>query len=233
MIEELFGLTELHLTILPSGQRLHKDIISDFKAMQTAAAGAGFDLQVASGFRDFSRQKMIWNNKFSGQRAVLDLSGNIIDINALTNEEKVISILTFSALPGLSRHHWGTDFDFYDAGNLPDNYQLKLEEHEYINDGPCSGLSKWLKLNMDQFGFNAPYSVYNGGIAREPWHLSHIETAAKYELELSNLKKDLFSQVCQEQQVLGATEIIKNLELILTKYVFNTSSKAITNKVNK
>lgn len=224
MIEELLGLTERHLAALPSGQRLHKDIISDFEAMQRAATAAGFDLQVASGFRDFTRQKMIWNNKFSGQRPVLDLSGNIIDIDALTNEEKIISILTFSALPGLSRHHWGTDFDFYDAAGLPENYQLKLEEHEYINDGPCSGLSEWLKQNMKQFGFDAPYAIYNGGIAREPWHLSHTKVATPFQNRLTTIVPTAFANILKEQQVLGAEEVAHNLDSILSKYVFNSFS---------
>jgi len=222
VIEELLGLTDRHLAVLPSGQRLHKDIISDFEAMQKAATAAGFDLQVASGFRDFTRQKMIWNNKFSGQRPVLDLSGNSIDIDALTNEEKVISILTFSALPGLSRHHWGTDFDFYDAAGLPENYQLKLEEHEYINYGPCSGLSEWLKHNMTNFGFDAPYAVYNGGIAREPWHLSHTKVAVQFHNKLATIAPVAFANILKEQHVLGTEEIVNNLDTILSKYVFNS-----------
>src|SRR5262249_48959362 len=40
-------------------------------AMRAAAATAGIDLHPVSGFRDFWRQLAIWNDKYSGARALL------------------------------------------------------------------------------------------------------------------------------------------------------------------
>ena len=87
--------------------------------MRAAAAADGIDLVAFSSFRDFDRQLAIWNGKFRGERPMQDRAGRPLDALALTPAERVAAILWWSALPGASRHHWGTDIDVMDAARCP------------------------------------------------------------------------------------------------------------------
>ena len=78
-------------------------------------AGAGFDLAPVSSFRDFERQRAIWNAKFRGERPALDRRGRAVNMNKLDDGARVETILCWSALPGASRHHWGSDVDVADG----------------------------------------------------------------------------------------------------------------------
>lgn len=225
MIKQALGLDDSHLFVLKNNldnnQRLHKAIEADYRALIASANEAGYNLQVASGYRDFNRQSMIWNNKFTGQRPVQALNGKVIDIESKFGFDKLASILTFSALPGLSRHHWGSDFDYYDASTIAPEYQLQLESHEYQSGGPFSGLSDWLDNNAKRFGFFKPYAVYQGGVASEPWHLSHIKIASQYESTIKNLTKDEFFKILNDHKVQGTDIISEHFDTILQQYVFN------------
>ncbi|SPY94009.1 D-alanyl-D-alanine carboxypeptidase [Proteus mirabilis] len=66
----------------------------------------------ASFIRSFERQLAIWNGKFEGTRPVLDAESQPIDIQTLSEGQRCEAILKWSALPGASRHHWGTEIDF-------------------------------------------------------------------------------------------------------------------------
>jgi len=90
-----------------------------FAALRRAARHAGLELVAVSGFRDFDRQLEIWNAKYAGTRPVLDAAGALLDMAVLEPAQRIDAILRWSALPGASRHHWGTDFDLIDAGAVP------------------------------------------------------------------------------------------------------------------
>ena len=58
--------------------------------MREAAAGAGFDLMPVSSFRDFERQRAIWNAKFRGERPALDKAGRRVNMGAIVMDGAVI-----------------------------------------------------------------------------------------------------------------------------------------------
>ena len=65
--------------------------------------------------------------------------------------------MLWSALPGASRHHWGTDFDVYDKAKIESTgKKLELIPEEYEDNGPCALLSQWLFNNAEKFGFYFP-----------------------------------------------------------------------------
>ncbi|MET0355487.1 MAG: M15 family metallopeptidase, partial [Cellvibrio sp.] len=131
-----------------------------------SAKNAGFDLRVASGFRSFERQLHIWNSKANGIRPVLDETGNTININMLNDDEKVFAILQWSALPGASRHHWGTDIDVYDASRMAPGYELQLTLAETEDGGPFAEFHLWLTQELEQGSdFYRPYVPGVGGIS--------------------------------------------------------------------
>ena len=116
---ELFGLSQASMTDCVLGGRIRCEVLPFLTVLARAAQQAGFELAVASGFRDFERQKWIWDAKASGERPLLDERGQPLDARQLTDRERMWAILRWSALPGASRHHWGTEVDVFDRSSLP------------------------------------------------------------------------------------------------------------------
>jgi LAS superfamily LD-carboxypeptidase LdcB len=151
-----------------------------FEELRSAAAEAGFELCIASGFRSFDRQLAIWNAKALGERPVHDDSGHAVAMSELSPLQQVQAILRYSALPGASRHHWGTDLDVYDAAAMPEGYQLQLTPAEVADDGMFGGLHCWLDEQIaagTAAGFFRPFAADKGGVAPERWHLSFAPLA--------------------------------------------------------
>ncbi len=142
-----------------------------------AARRDGFELAVASGWRSFERQLKIFDEKFRGLRPVLDAQEQPLDLSSLPdNFEKVAAITKFSALPGFSRHHFGTDFDIFAPNLLPAGQKLELTASEYQPGSYFYSLGRWLESNLHLYGFARPFTGA-GLIAYEPWHISHLQSA--------------------------------------------------------
>ena len=137
--EMLTGKSREHLINLPAPHSpnhfLQAEAMKAFQGLQQSAAKNGFNLQPASSFRDFERQQLIWNGKFNGERKVHDDAGNPLDLASLDDWQKAQAILRWSALPGGSRHHWGTEIDIFDPDLLPQGQSLQLEPWEYERGG--------------------------------------------------------------------------------------------------
>lgn len=186
----LTGKSREHLVPLPNplspNHFLQAEVVNAFLQMQQAAKQAGFNLQPASTFRDFERQKLIWNSKFLGERKVHDDQGNPLDLTALSDWQKAQAILRWSAMPGASRHHWGTELDIFDPDLLPADQKLQLEPWEYQTGGYFQQLTNWLLVNAEQFGFYFPFlEREDKQIGQEPWHISYFPIADQYEQSFS------------------------------------------------
>ncbi|CAM2748399.1 M15 family metallopeptidase [Vibrio mytili] len=221
---QLTGTTNTHLQSTMIGQKaflLHSEVTNDLLAMIEAATLAGFKMEIASGFRDFSRQRSIWNGKFAGELPVLDSNSAPLNKEDLSDEEKLMAILRWSALPGGSRHHWGCDFDVYARNLLPEDVQLKLEPWEYLQ-GHQNAFYQWLTAHLDEFGFFFPYQHDLGGVAVEPWHISHKVIGQQC---LSQLTPEILKGELTRQNQLGAIAglevILNNLEKIMSTYICN------------
>jgi LAS superfamily LD-carboxypeptidase LdcB len=165
--------TDQLIPFLDSKHLVHQDMNQDLVNLFGEAKKEGFDLAITSTFRSFETQKIIWNEKSCGKRVVLDSNSFPIDISKKSNTELLFLILRWSALPGASRHHWGSDLDIYDSAAVSTDYKVQLIPSEYENLGPFYQSALWLNKNMERFGFFRPYARDNGGIAPEPWHLSY------------------------------------------------------------
>lgn len=197
--------------------QLHRAVVEPLRALRAAAADAGICLCVASGFRSFERQLRIWNAKARGERPVLDAVGRPCAWERLDDRQRVYAILRWSALPGASRHHWGTDFDVWDPLAAGPGYRLRLEPDEYRPDGPFGRLAAWLDRHLDaDTGFARPYSGEGGGVAEEPWHLSYLPLARHYEQELGvELLRGLLEAVELELKAV----VLAELEEIHARFV--------------
>lgn len=213
------GLSEA-LLVEYKGKQLHHGIVDDYRALELAAKNAGFDLEIASAYRGFERQSFIWNNKFSGKRPILNADNNPIDITDLTEIELIKAIMLFSAMPGASRHHFGSDLDVYATNLLGSEQTLQLEPWEYEIDGPFYELSIWLTENLSKFGFYQPYKEFKGGVAREPWHISHIKCSD--ELAQYQTTENIIATL-KSSNVLGKASLIKHLPDLYNQYIVNVS----------
>lgn len=186
---ELTGRARSHVIELEAPRcMLHREAAGPFLAMRDAAAAAGIDLQPVSSFRDFDRQLAIWNAKFRGERPVYDAAGCLLDCSGLDPEALIDTILLWSALPGASRHHWGSDVDVIDRAALPAGSEPQLLPWEFAPGGPFAPLDAWLRGNMGRFGFFRPYESFRGGVRPEPWHLS-FEPVAGPALEALSVER--------------------------------------------
>lgn len=188
----LTGQTETHLCSPAEadrlGARVCREVVGPFLELRVAAEAAGFDLRVLSGFRGFEHQRSIWNRKATGRLAVLDDMATPLDVERLSPRELVYAILRWSALPGASRHHWGTDIDVYDERARPGGYEIDLVPEEVERGGMFAPLHEWLDeriVDGDAHGFFRPYDRDRGGVAPERWHLSHAAAARGCEEGLS------------------------------------------------
>lgn len=215
-IAMLTGRSTDHLVTLGGNHRLQFNATKAFLSMQQAAAKAGFKLQSASAFRDFSRQQLIWNEKFTGKRPVLNKQSNPLDISVLSEGELCEAILHWSALPGASRHHWGTEIDVYDPLRLPEGQSLQLEPWEYEQGGYFAELNQWLSDNMATYDFYLPFTAKNAGVAYEPWHISYWPLSHDAEQLLT---PQVVQSVLQEEVILGKDWLLANLEYVFNRYI--------------
>ncbi len=214
----LLGLSDDHLVDC-QGQRLERRTARALEALCEGARKAGFTIGIASGWRSFERQLAIFNGKARGTRPLMDARQRPCDVTLMSDADILDAILAWSALPGTSRHHWGTDLDIFDASALSRD-SLKLEPWEYQAGGPCHALTRWLEANMADYGFYRPYREDLGGVKPEPWHLSYAPIAVP---TFSNLDAEaLAAQLSSVEIPLKAT-ILAQLPGLLERYCYRIS----------
>lgn len=137
---------------------LRIEALAAFEAMWSAARKDGIELVILSATRNWTYQRGIWNRKWSGPR-----------YSEFEGKARAIEILKYSAMPGSSRHHWGTDID------------LNAFENEWFeNDTVGKAVYAWLKANAPQYGYHQVYGdASNGrpGYREEKWHWSYLQLA--------------------------------------------------------
>lgn len=214
---ELTGRARTHIIDLDAPRcALHYAVVTSFLAMRDAAAVDGIDLQAVSSFRDFDRQLLLWNRKWRGERPLYARNGSLLEHARLSEAELIDAILAWSAIPGGSRHHWGSDIDVIDAAAMPAGYQVQLLPAEYAADGIFARLTAWLDRHMTRFGFYRPFGSDRGGAGIEPWHLSYapIASEAMEELSLTVLRNAL-----ADADMLGKQAVLDRLPEIYTRFI--------------
>jgi LAS superfamily LD-carboxypeptidase LdcB len=214
---ELTGQARTHIVSVSDPDcLLHAQVVAPFLNLRRAALAAGIDLVPSSGFRDFARQLQIWNGKFSGERPMLDASGANIEAATLAPLERIKAILLWSALPGASRHHWGTDVDLIDRNAIPRGVQVKLTPEEFAPDGPFARLGEWLETHAARFGFFRPFQGIRSGVQAEPWHFSFAPIAEKARRLLS---PKVLQAAITAAPLLGKELVLAHLDELHGRYV--------------
>ena len=206
------------------GARVHADVVSPLGELRAAAATEGFDVRVLSGFRSFDRQLSIWNRKARGELPVLDSDARRLEVGSLSDRDLVFAILRWSALPGASRHHWGTDLDIYDMAAKPPGYEVDLIPAEVEAGGMFAPLHEWLDDRIAagaSFGFFRPYDVDRSGVAPERWHMSYAPLSTRL-LEL--LTPDVLRLTISEADILLRNTVLESLDEIFERFVLNVAT---------
>jgi LAS superfamily LD-carboxypeptidase LdcB len=214
---ELTGQARSHLLALAEPAcTLHVHAVTPFLNLRRAAQSAGFDLKPVSSFRDFDRQLSIWNAKYSGERALHDAAGRALDAARMTPSERIDAILQWSALPGASRHHWGSDVDLIDANAVAADYQPQLTGEEFAAGGPFAPLAEWLDAHAARFGFFRPYRGVLSGVQAEPWHFSFAPVAERARRALT---APVLRAALAAAPLLGKEHVLARLEALHARYV--------------
>ena len=214
---ELTGQSRTHIADVSDPDcALHNHVVTPFLNLRRAALADGFDLVPQSSFRDFSRQLTIWNQKFSGARPMVDATGLPLDTNKLDAAERVEAILLWSALPGASRHHWGTDVDLIDRHAVAPGFRVQLTPQEFEPGGPFAALAEWLALNAARFGFFRPFRGVLSGVQPEPWHFSFAPIA---EDARRRLTPGVLHRAIAAAALLGKDAVLARLDELHARYV--------------
>ena len=127
-----------------------------YKKMYDAALADSVHLKLTSGHRTYQEQVYEWELRWNNPRTETIFENEI---------EKARYILQYRAMPGTTRHHWGTDID------------LNSFELAYFESQEGQAVYNWLKENAENYGFYQPYTPYNEkrpyGYREEKWHWSY------------------------------------------------------------
>lgn len=135
---------------------IHKLVYDSLINMILTAEKDNIKLKIVSATRTFKIQKSLWEQK----------------IPEKYNIQTIKNVLKYTAMPGTSRHHWGTDIDF---NSTQINYFDTFEGKKVYN---------WLKNNAPRFGFYQVYTnKHNFGYNEEKWHWSFLPLAINFQIE--------------------------------------------------
>jgi LAS superfamily LD-carboxypeptidase LdcB len=200
-------------------------VVGPFEQLRAAAGREGFDVRIESAFRGFEKQLGIWNRKAGGLQAVLDSAAVPIDITKLGEKELVYAILRWSALPGASRHHWGTDIDIFDEAARPQGYEVQEVPEEVDPGGMFGPLHQWLDERIAEgtaFGFFRPYDRDRGGVAPERWHISYAPVS---DLLLRQLTPGVLCETVRQADMRLKAVVLDQLDAIYERFVININKR--------
>ncbi|WP_020208319.1 M15 family metallopeptidase [Gilvimarinus chinensis] len=214
--EQALGLDDRHLVVVEGNCKIHPTALPALQSLTSICGQSGSGLGIASGYRSFERQLAIFNAKARGERKVLDDRGCAVDLKCLSVREQLFAILRFSALPGASRHHWGSDMDVFDPMAMPAGYQVQLTMAECEEGGVFGALHRLLDEHLPHSEFYRPYARDLGAIAPEPWHLSYAPLARAYEKVLT---RDLLGDCLQCADLALKPVVMRHLDDIYRRFV--------------
>jgi len=157
---------------------LRKEAFEAFLVMQSAAARDGIELKIASATRNFGYQKALWNSEWSGAKLV---NGQNLATSFPDGFARFKKILEYVAVPGTSRHHWGTEIDLNGANLAYFDSEKGIREYQ------------WLVINAGHFGFCQTYRAREldrrTGYNEEKWHWSYLPLSRGFAQEYKRLIK--------------------------------------------
>lgn len=159
------------LTSVGNDQSIDSRIYSAYHAMVSAAKQDGVSLWVVSGYRSYSKQNRLYNNRVARSKE---------ENPSFTQEEAEADAARNVARPGTSEHQIGLAIDFNSV------------ETSFAD----TKAGKWLKSHAAEYGFILRYEEDKQSITKisyEPWHYRYV--GAKHALTMQ--EKDM----CLEEYI--------------------------------
>ena len=212
-----YGLGTPDLVEFQPGYFVDREIVDDLCALSNEAKANGFELRIESAYRSFEKQLSIWNRKARGELKLLNEKGEPME-RPKDEEELMYAILTWSALPGASRHHLGTDIDVVDGAACPEGYEVQLTPVE------CSGMfakfHAFLTSRMESgtsFGFSRVFIPGRGKIKPEGWHIAHLPTSRK---RLEHFSLDTLRSIYERSDMECKRVVLARLPKLAEDYIY-------------
>ena len=134
----------------------------------------------------------------------------------MTEEQMVRAILLWSALPGASRHHWGTEIDLIDRAALPPGQRAATDRERVCRGRRVRPTGSVAAAPRQRHGFFLPYDRDRGGVQPEPWHVSFAPVA---NAALPALTLEVLAAALSGVELAGATVVHRQLHEIHARYV--------------
>ncbi|HTF81122.1 MAG TPA: M15 family metallopeptidase [Cytophagales bacterium] len=175
--------------------KLQKEASDAFEKMRQAALEDGVKLFSVSSHRNFNAQLRIWNSKYDKFRK-----------QGLKGKQIINKIIEYSAFPGASRHHWGTDLDISDLNVLQPADPLNPKH--FLKGGIYNKMYAWMQKNASTYGFYEAYTNDKDrkGYKFEPWHYSYKPLSLPMLQEYKAVK---FEKHIKSEQIKGHKYIDK------------------------
>ncbi len=187
--EELMG--KANIELFGEGINLREEAFESFLEMKKAAYSDGFDIKIVSSYRDYYRQRSIWERKYL----------RFTEEQGMAPLDAIDKIIEYSTIPGTSRHHWGTDIDIIDGYPKVNGDVLVPEKFEA--DGPYEGLKLWMDEHSEKYGFYLTYTnnPRRRGFKYEPWHYSYAPISISM---LTAYRKLNILKLLQKEEFIGS-----------------------------
>lgn len=198
---QLFGLRTPHgmITDPETGQYALKEVMEAYWKLKEQAAHSGWHLILVSGHRTFYSQRRIWN-KFDK---------SLLKMSSLDEKARVRAIMSVVSVPGLSRHHWGTDMDISEESLRGRLVKITPSTPKKVLD-----FYRWMEENAPHFGFCKVYLGKRGAVVDEPWHWSYFPFSRVYERQFMEIKD--FKRV-MDVKVAEVRYLMRNFPQILKR----------------
>ncbi len=230
-----------------SEAKLLREPADALESLTRAARADGVDVWARSGYRSLSQQRYLWNSKYRGLSTVRgDDGGRLTLTREHSAAEKVRLILSYTAFPGTSRHHWGTDVDvaqtFADGcadlllreGLEPSSSEEPAEPEsggepaagrKAGRDGDgCLPAQRWLAARAHEFGWYLVYDVARGGVEPEPWHWSYLPYAVP---ALARYLAEVEPELLQDRGVDGAEVVLEDFAGYCERFLLGICPEAL------
>ena len=175
---------------------MNREAYQAFEKMWEAARQDGIRLVILSCARNFWIQRFVWIKKWNESSLPLGIG-------------RAKSLLKYSAPPGASRHHWGTDMD------------LNNKSFDYWRSSAGKKVYKWLCENAHKYGFYQPYSAKGApgsglrevGHEEEKWHWSYYPLASIFMQEYADIMTEEDIKGFSGDKYTSTLDIINNYVL--------------------
>jgi LAS superfamily LD-carboxypeptidase LdcB len=207
------------------------------ESLSRAAKADGVDCWARSGHRSLRQQRYLWNARYRGQEDVRWTDGRRAPLDAtMSPEERVRQILGYTAFPGTSRHHWGTDVDI--AQSYGDHCADLLLSRAAGSGGEgganggatspreadCLPVQRWLAEHAAEYGWCLVYDVGRGGFQPEPWHWSYLSFAVP---ALARYMEEVTADLLRDRDVDGDTVVLDDFEAYRQRYLLGVHPSAL------